>query len=285
LRPNQRLANKKGSSGCMFNYKEIATPDKIKSYINKFWILDHANSSLYSDARYALPNGCCTLAFINGEGLALERGSCITNITSGIYFVGQITKRLKIIVKPHTKAIMAQLTPWTPTLITKHSLSELTDQFAELELVNKELYKTFCRIEVSDEQPLVQKIYYELESYFCETGDSSFIRNVINTFTTSLPATSLKISDIAIDTGYSKRYIEKKFAQSIGLSPKEMYSILRLRNIVDVLKRADSKSSLTQLALEFGYFDQSHFIKAYTGMMNSLPGKFEVEDYILPLNQ
>lgn len=268
----------------MFNYKEIATPDRIKSYIHKFWLLDHSSSSLYSDARYALPNGCFTLAFINGEGLILENGNGVANIKSGIYFIGQITKRLKIIIKPRSKAVMAQLSPWAPTLITKLPLSELTDQFAELNLVNKELYKTFSSIDISDEHLLVQKIYCELENYFCETNDSSFIRNVIGTFMASLPAIPLKISDIASDAGYSKRYIEKKFSRNIGLSLKEMYSILRLRSVVNALKRPDNKFSLTQLALEFGYFDQSHFIKTYTGILDSLPGRFEVEDYILPFN-
>lgn len=268
----------------MFNYKEIATPDRIKNYIHKFWILDHSNGILYSDARYALPNGCFTLAFIDGEGLILERGNSATNIKSGIYLVGQITKRLKITVRPRSKAIMAQLSPWAPTLITKLPLHELTDKFAELDLVNKELHKAFSSIDGSDEHLLIQKIYCELENYLYETNDACLIRNVISAFTASLPATPLRIADIAADAGYSKRYIEKKFSLAIGLSPKEMYAILRLRSVVDVLKRPDNKFSLTQLALEFGYFDQSHFIKIYTGIMDSLPGKFEVEDYILPFN-
>lgn len=272
------------TANAMFNYKEITTPDRIKSYIHKFWILDHSKSSLYSDARYALPNGCFTLAFINGDGLILEGGNKTTNISGGIYLIGQITKRLKIVVKPHTKAIMAQLSPWVPTLITTLPLNGLTDQFAELDLVNKALYKSFNNINISDENLLIYKIYHELENYFHETNDSSFIKNVINVFTASLPSMPLKIADIAAHTGYSKRYIEKKFSLNIGLSPKEMYSILRLRSVVNALKHPDNKFSLTQLALEFGYFDQSHFIKTYSGIMDSLPGKFEVENYILPFN-
>ncbi|KAA2241508.1 AraC family transcriptional regulator [Chitinophaga agrisoli] len=267
----------------MFHYKEIPTPDPIQTYIRKFWVLDHSNSPLYSHAKYALPNGCLTLAFITGQGVLLEDGNKTINIKTGIYLIGQITRRLKVIIKPYSKAIMAQLNPWTPTLITKLPLSELTNHFATLNFVNKKLHKAFSAIDTSDENLLVKKIYHELESLFYETSDSSLIQNVINVFTASFPAKPVKMSDIAADTGYSKRYIEKKFNLHTGLSPKEMYSILRVRNIINALHRPNNKS-LTQLALEFGYFDQSHFIKMYTGIMDSSPRRFETNDYILPFN-
>ncbi len=268
----------------MFNYKEIPAPDRIKNYIRKFWILDHSNTPLYSDAKYALPNGCLTLAFVSGQGVMLENWTKPINIKNGIYLIGQITSRLKVTIKPYSKAIMAQLTPWAPALITKLPLNELTNQFAELNLVNKTLDKAFATLDLSNEDLLIQKICHELENYFHDTTGSSFIKNVISVFTASLPAIPVKMTDIAADTGYSKRYIEKKFNLHTGLSPKEMYSILRVRNIVDTLKRPDNKSTLTQLALTFGYFDQSHFIKMYSGIMDSLPGRFEVDDYILPFN-
>jgi AraC-like DNA-binding protein len=266
----------------VFNYKEIPSSGPIKSYIRKFWVLDHSNSQLYSDAKYALPNGCFTLAFISGAGLILESENRTSHINSGIFIVGQITKRLKVIVKPGSKAIMAQLAPWTPSLFTKLPLSELTGEFAALDLVNNSLYKAFSTIDISDENLLVQKVYHELENYFYETTDSCFIKTVVGMFMANLTDVPIKIADIASNTGYSKRYIEKKFSLHTGLSPKEMYSILRLRSVVNTLHGTGNKLSLTQLALEFGYFDQSHFIKAYTGIMDSLPGRFAVENYILP---
>jgi AraC-like DNA-binding protein len=257
----------------MLNYSEISAQDSMKHYIRKFWVLDHAGIAIFSEARHALPNGCCTLAFITGEGIILGD----THIKAGIYFFGQITRRLKIVVKPYTKAIMAQLNPWAPGLITKLPLHELTNSFASLDLVNPALYRAFSKVDITDENVLVQNVYRELEDYFRETNDSRLIHSVIGAFT---PGSLLKIADIAADTGYSKRYLEKKFSQHIGLSPKEMYSILRLRSVIDALPQP--KFSLTQLALQYGYFDQSHFIKIYTGVMESLPGKFEITDYILP---
>jgi AraC-like DNA-binding protein len=267
----------------MFNYKEIATPGSIKSYIRKFWVLDHLNSPLFSDSKYALPNGCFTLAFISGKGIIIESANKATTIKSGIYLIGQVTKRLKITVNPYSKAILAQLNPWTPSLITRHSLSELIDQFAELDLVNKQLNKAFSAINISDENSLIPKIYNEMEDAFYETNDSYFIKHVVGIFTANLTDAPLKIADIALHTGYSKRYLEKKFSQNAGLSPKEMYSILRLRSVVNSLQHQAEKLSLTHLALEFGYFDQSHFIKTYAGIMHSQPGKFKASDYILPL--
>ena len=268
----------------MFNYKEITAAGSINNYIRKFWVLDHSTSPLYSDAKYALPNGCFTIAFISGGGVILESAEKKETITSGIYLIGQITKRLKVVVKPYSKAIMVQLPAWSPSLITKFPLSELTGQLVGFGMVNKALHKAFSNIDITDEHLLISRVYMELENYLYESHDSSFIKNTIRLFTANLTDTPLKISDIALNTGYSKRYVEKKFNLLTGLSPKEMYSILRMRSLVHTLHKSDNEMSLTKLGFEFGYFDQSHFIKAYTNIMGSLPKKFSAQEYILPVN-
>ena len=76
---------------------------------------------------------------------------------------------------------------------------------------------------------------------------------------------NIRISQLIKDLCISKDSFEKRFRKSIGASPKQFANIVRLKNCVD---NYDSDKSLTEIALDTGYYDQSHFIhdfKLFTG--------------------
>lgn len=77
----------------------------------------------------------------------------------------------------------------------------------------------------------------------------------------------ISISQLVKYSGYTERHIERKFNESIGLSPKRLSSIIKLHHFLGSLK--DGVRDFTKLGYEAGYFDQSHLIKEfrkYTGM-------------------
>ena len=76
----------------------------------------------------------------------------------------------------------------------------------------------------------------------------------------------IKIKDLA-DTHYiSQDAFEKRFRRVVGTSPKQFSNIIKIRSIVDSKPK---NGSLSQVALEAGYFDQPHFnkeFKLFTGL-------------------
>ncbi|TGK40349.1 helix-turn-helix domain-containing protein [Leptospira andrefontaineae] len=68
------------------------------------------------------------------------------------------------------------------------------------------------------------------------------------------------IKGLAEDLGVSQSSLERGFKSRIGLSPKEYAGLIRFRNI---FRFYNSSSSLTELALEAGYYDQAHFIREF----------------------
>jgi AraC-like DNA-binding protein len=69
----------------------------------------------------------------------------------------------------------------------------------------------------------------------------------------------------------SRDPLEKRFRRAVGTSPKQFASLLRLRRAIDGYRPG---ASLTQLALEAGYFDQAHFIRAMRAVTGQAPGQF-----------
>ncbi|GAB3316520.1 helix-turn-helix domain-containing protein [Larkinella ripae] len=81
----------------------------------------------------------------------------------------------------------------------------------------------------------------------------------------------LSVETLADRTGLSSRQLIRRFNQRIGLSPKEFARMTVFLNALKHVKK-HPRLSLTEIAHESGYYDQSHFIHAcrdYTGLTPS----------------
>jgi AraC-like DNA-binding protein len=82
---------------------------------------------------------------------------------------------------------------------------------------------------------------------------------------------ALRIGALARRLGISQDPLEKRFRRVAGASPKQLASIVRLRHAIDGHRAG---KSLTRLAQEAGFFDQSHFNRAFRAFTGQAPGRF-----------
>jgi AraC-like DNA-binding protein len=81
---------------------------------------------------------------------------------------------------------------------------------------------------------------------------------------------AISIRSLAVGLGLSQDRLEKRFRQAIGTSPKQYCSILRLRYVLG----GSQTRSLVELAMEAGYYDQSHFVREFRAVTGEPPRKF-----------
>jgi AraC-like DNA-binding protein len=81
----------------------------------------------------------------------------------------------------------------------------------------------------------------------------------------------IRIKDLAHSLYISHDAFEKRFRRVVGTSPKQLSSIIRLRTVTDNRKQ---KHSLTEIALDAGYFDQPHFNKDFKLFTGQTPADF-----------
>lgn len=84
-------------------------------------------------------------------------------------------------------------------------------------------------------------------------------------------AGNLKITMLAQQLKISQSKLERRFRKIVGASPKKFASIVRFRNVLNI---ASNESSMTQLGLEAGFFDQAHFIKDFKSFTGVTPEKY-----------
>lgn len=80
-------------------------------------------------------------------------------------------------------------------------------------------------------------------------------------------------ADIFSDLSIGQRRVEQRFRHEIGISPKLLQRTFRINRVLKKMI-AQTNASLTSLAYEFGYFDQSHFIYDFKKFTGCTPSRF-----------
>ena len=82
----------------------------------------------------------------------------------------------------------------------------------------------------------------------------------------------MRVEDLCAHAGYSKRTLQRLFREYVGVTPKWVLQRVRLHEAAD--RMADGEKDWPRLALELGYFDQAHFIKAFKAVIGLSPGDY-----------
>jgi AraC-like DNA-binding protein len=82
---------------------------------------------------------------------------------------------------------------------------------------------------------------------------------------------SVSIKKIIDKLPVSRDSFEKKFRKQVGTSQKKFSNIVRFRNLFE---NKLEKATLTEIGLNAGYYDQSHFIKDFKVITGKKPSNF-----------
>jgi AraC-like DNA-binding protein len=85
-----------------------------------------------------------------------------------------------------------------------------------------------------------------------------------------------RVAELADRCNLSARQLERQFDQATGVSPKTLARTIRFEGIRERLM-FQPKANLTELAYEFGYADQAHFIHDFKAFTNKTPSEFATE--------
>lgn len=84
----------------------------------------------------------------------------------------------------------------------------------------------------------------------------------------------VQVGEIARILGVSNRTLERKFKDVLGFSPKMFARLVRFQKVVEILRSEHVAPRLTDIAYEFGYADQAHFIHDFKELSGVSPASF-----------
>lgn len=88
---------------------------------------------------------------------------------------------------------------------------------------------------------------------------------------TGYPEQELPLETLAAELFVSKYYFIRKFKKSVGMTPHQFCIQNRIRKSQGML---DGKRTISEIAVEMGFYDQSHFDRAFRRIVGISPSEY-----------
>ena len=197
---------------------------------------------------------------------------------SGAVISGPQTRYFVLGASAELSVIGVHFRPGGAAALLGMPLSELTDRHVSLEQVlcaqGRALREEILNAEstASAFQLLERALIARLRSRCVHPAVAFALRRF-----TAQPAIGAAVGEVTAATGYSAKRFIRLFTDQGGVSPKRFCRILRLQA---VLKRLASASPVewAEVALDGGYYDQSHLIHDFRAMTSLTPTQYRAID-------
>ena len=259
------------------NYQVYTSVPELQSFVKCFWTLEDDGIEKPVKQR-VLPDGCMEMIFHYGDLYQqyFEDGSSILQPRSFVF--GQITSYIEIAPTGITGLVAARFLPDGLTPFLDIPLSSLENKAVDIITVfgkkGKELEKKV--IASANNAERIKLIETFLLSRLVDPQTINTVtKNCVDIIFRSQG--QLDVLELAARLKINRRNMERKFVSAIGLSPKQLSRVVRLQATLKMLEQKNF-SSLTSLAYENGYYDQSHFIKDFKEFTGTSPKSFFSEN-------
>ncbi len=260
---------------------EVHTPcPDLQDFIKCFWTLK-SDDTAHPDRQRILPDGCMELIFHFGNLYRqyFEDGTHIVQPRSFIF--GQISRYLEIEPTGTTGIIAARFMPdglFAFLPIDARLLENKATDIRELFGSKGEKLEVEVMSAGSDQQRLDIIEKFLLAELTTPQNISTITKSCVGTIIQSCG--QMEVSALAAKMKLNRRSLERQFSRVIGLSPKQLSKAVRLQATLKSLSQ-NKTHSLTSLAYEHGYFDQSHFIKEFKEFTGISPRVFYANNFQL----
>ena len=247
-------------------YQEFTPDSRLRPYVKCYYTYEAGTGMDFTDTVF--PSGCMEIIFNLGAG------SWQTADTTHppIELWGQLLQPLPISSFGVNVMVGVRFNPHGAADLLKEPLDRFNDRVTDLSAVaGPEVTALHNRLLEAKTWP--QRLAL-LETFLLGRFGAQTSRQnpIVNDLLGELrqPDTADNIGNLAARYGISSRYLLKLFVQHTGLTPKLYSKISRFQHSLRLVTKRHA--SLTSIAYDCGYFDQSHFIrefKTFTGLTPS----------------
>ena len=255
-------------TGLHMKYETYKPGPDLEDFVKCYWTLKVEREKVPPRQRI-IPDGCMEMIFHHGDlfkqylqsGEAIEQPRC--------FVFGQITCPLEVEPTGAVDIFSVRFCPEGFTPFATVPVVDIENRAVSLEDLFGLEGKIF-------QEHVLSAVSVQDRIGFCEqflkkrfVTNESVDRTVKACVDCMLSLNGqISVSGLSEEMNMHRRQIERRFAITIGLSPKQLAKVLRLQG---ALKRLMHKNynSLTELAYEGEYYDQAHFIrdfKEFTGL-------------------
>ena len=254
------------------DYQEHAPWPELAPIVSRVWTLTGDVREMES-AQPVLPDGQPELVLHFGhpfDRLGVDRR---VERQPMVLFAGQLTAQLTLRPTGTIGVLGIRFRPFGAAALLDAPQHELTGSTIGVADIAPDLNGALERVRSATDDPvaaaaLVQRI-------LVRTMDSSRVDERVRGAAHAVMRShgAVDMDDLARLAGMTRRHLERRFLDDVGIPPKRLARIARFQRALRVLEHADSLRPGTEAAADCGYADQSHFIRDFRSLAGCSPSE------------
>lgn len=261
----------------LLQFRHIEPHFLLKDYIEKMWIFQSSGKMPIEDMRLVVPNANIklTVSYQNGIVAAINGKSFLSkehDITlAGLIDVPVILDADEDLT---TETIGVEFNPQGAYRFFHFTLNDIQNQIYSLTDILGNIGNRLIE-HINNTKALQQKIIVLQQFLLSQLSLSN--EDLIFEYCIKKIASSkgrITIKELEKKTGYSSRWLNIKFNNKLGVSPKNLCSIIRFKQYYQGFISGNEKLFSRNDFYEV-YYDQSHFIKNFKRFTGLPPARFE----------
>ncbi len=259
-------------------YREIKPGSRLRQYVKCYYTYESESATPYADSVF--PSGNMEIIFNLGTGKWQTAAGDDYVTTPPIELWGQIVRPLPIKSIGKNTMLGIRLYPHAAAYFLNDKVDLFTNQVADFRDLSDDTVDTLYAklLETAHWNKRIELVEAWLLNRLTLSERKLNKIAVINDIMHEMTQSDFfdNIENVASRYGITSRYLQKLFLQYTGLTPKLYSKITRFQHSLRLVTQKDT--SLTSIAYDSGYFDQSHFIREFKSFTGLTPSGYSVEN-------
>jgi len=255
-------------------YQEFIPHFTLQDSVKRFWILEKEYTT-ENEVEEVTPDACVELILNFGSTYSVISGSAKRGLPN-VCLVGLLSKPLRLKADGLVKIVAVRFFAWGALAFLKSAAGRTDVTQVDLDPTWQHVVQRAGFLVQRDNY---QKAVEEIEDFLIGLRlNILFDAKQVRTAAKLLYHTrgQFRVAELADYCHLSMRQLQRQFDQTTGVSPKALARAIRFESIRERLM-FNPNANLTDLAYEFGYTDQAHFIKDFRVLTDKTPGEFALE--------
>jgi len=256
------------------NYQTFQPHPDLESLISCYWTLE-VPADNHSQRQRIVPDGCIEMAFILGDDIKRYTREDEFILQPRAMVLGQTIEPFYIEPTGYVNTFAIRFYPYGFANFIAEPIKNLTNKETPIELLFEEKSAKELEQKIIQASDIKERIEIIEKFLLARLNNKSFVEHIVKSTVNALLLTkgNESIKTILKEDLSKRRQLERKFANQIGVSPKQLGKVIRLQTALKMLLNKEKKS-LTNIAYESEYYDQAHFIKDFKEFTGTNPKEF-----------
>ena len=249
-------------------YRQVLPIENLKPYIRYFGLLENDNACRQPTTFKIIADGCPGLIFQENPNCFLDKDR---NKLPQLFLHGLTTKHSEKTTQGNYFNIAVYFQPNALKTIFGIDANDFTDQYADLNtVIRNDLTAKLLQENQNDKRIGILSNFITKQIKNNKYGESPRTTFLIEKMQRS---TENSLHKIQSELNLSERSLERIFKTDIGISPKLFFRINRFQTSLSYIRQQNFKS-LTEVAYQHLYADQSHYIREFKEFAGTTPKQF-----------